>query len=174
MDRPQRSPLFRTRHGRLAMTPPRLAPDDLLRCPHCHYWHPLVLRNGVSSTPYANDMLFWQCGKGSGFFYAGQLGGTSRFETRRPRTYRVGYHCLMPRKRERKPSKLRASSSGPPERPIHPNIHESLVQAIKNKNFVTLVMRDHREESGEPHVYGQRDGRRWCCSTTVRPIRCGS
>ena len=72
--------------------------------------------------------------------------------------YRVGYHCLMPRKRERKPSKLRASSSEPPERPIHPNIHESLVQAIKNKNFVTLVMRDHREESGEPHVYGQRDG----------------
>ena len=32
MDRSQQSPLFRTRHGRLAMTPP-LAPDDLLRCP---------------------------------------------------------------------------------------------------------------------------------------------
>ena len=64
----------------------------------------------------------------------------------------------MPRKRERKPSKLRASTSEQPERPIHPNIHESLVQAIKNTNFVTLVMRDHREESGEPHVYGQRDG----------------
>ena len=73
--------------------------------------------------------------------------------------YRVGYHCLMPRKRERKQSiELRASSSGPPERPIHPNIHESLVQAIKNTNFVTLVMRDHSEESGEPQVYGQRGG----------------
>ena len=73
-------------------------------------------------------------------------------------THRVGYHCLMPRKRERKSSivgdELRASSSGPPERPIHPNIHESLIQAVKNKNFVTLVMRDHTEESGEPHVYG--------------------
>ena len=73
-------------------------------------------------------------------------------------THPVGYHCLMPRKRERKPSKLRASTSEHPERPIHPNIHESLVQAIKNKNFVTLVMRDQSEESGEPHVYGQRDG----------------
>ena len=76
--------------------------------------------------------------------------------------HRVGYHCLMPRKRERKPSivrdELRASTSEQPERPIHPNIHESLVQAIKKKNFVTLVMRDQSEESGEPHVYGQRDG----------------
>ena len=70
----------------------------------------------------------------------------------------VGYHCLMPRKNERKPSKLRASTSEQPERPIHPNIHESLVQAIKNTNFVTLVMRDRSEESGEPHVYGQRVG----------------
>ena len=74
-------------------------------------------------------------------------------------THRVGYHCLMPRKRERNPSiELRASTSEQPERPIHPNIHESLVQAIKNTNFVTLVMRDQSEESGEPHVYGQRDG----------------
>ena len=64
----------------------------------------------------------------------------------------------MPKKRERKPSKLRASTSVQPERPIHPNIYESLVQAIKNTNFVTLVMRDQSEESGEPHVYGQRDG----------------
>ena len=51
----------------------------------------------------------------------------------------------------------REHTSEQPERPIHPNIHESLVQAIKNKNFVTLVMRDQSEESGEPHVYGQRD-----------------
>ena len=60
----------------------------------------------------------------------------------------------------RKPSnRARASTSELTERPIHPNIHESLIQAIKSKNFVTLVMRDHSEESGEPHVYGQRDGR---------------
>jgi hypothetical protein len=68
----------------------------------------------------------------------------------------------VPRKREPKPSilrdDLRASTSEQPERPIHPNIHESLAHAIKNKNFVTLVMRDQSEESGEPHVYGQRDG----------------
>jgi len=70
----------------------------------------------------------------------------------------VGYHCLRPTKRERKPPKLRASTSEQPERPIHPNLHASLVQAIKNTNFVTLVMRDQSEESGEPHVYGQRDG----------------
>ena len=77
-------------------------------------------------------------------------------------THRVGYHCLMPRKREPKPSivwdEVRATSEQP-ERPIHPNFHESLTQAIKNKNFVTLVMRDHTEESGEPHIYGMRDGR---------------
>ena len=68
----------------------------------------------------------------------------------------------MPRKRERKPSiELRASTSEQPERPIHPNIHESLVQAIKNKNFVTLVMRDQSEESGEPHVARGGNGVTW-------------
>lgn len=57
---------------------------DLPRgCHHCHRWHPFVCRS-VKSTDYANDMLFWQCVKGRGFYYAGQLGGTSRFETRRP------------------------------------------------------------------------------------------
>ena len=67
----------------------------------------------------------------------------------------------MPGKRERKPSMddLRASTSEQPKRPIHPNIHESLIQAIKNKNFVTLVLRDQSEGSGEPHVYGQRGER---------------
>jgi hypothetical protein len=64
---------------------------------HHHHSHPainfnarnaddgrLVFRNDVISTSYANDMLFWQCGESSGFYYAGQRGGTSRFETRRP------------------------------------------------------------------------------------------
>jgi hypothetical protein len=41
---------------------------------------------------------------------------------------------------------------------VHANIHGSIVQAIKNKNFVTLAMRDETEESGEPHVYGKRGG----------------
>jgi len=41
------------------MTPSPLARGDLLLCPHCHRWHPLVFRNEVTSTPYANDMLFW-------------------------------------------------------------------------------------------------------------------
>jgi hypothetical protein len=32
----------------------------------------------------ADDMLFWECEKGR--YYAGQVGGTSRFETRRPKS----------------------------------------------------------------------------------------
>jgi hypothetical protein len=132
--------------------------DDLLRCPHCHRWHPLVLRNVVKSTSYAKT-----CCSGNA---ARAVASTMPVNSVSPvdskhadrEIYRVGYHGPMPRKRERKSSivgdELRASSSGPPERPIHPNIHESLIQAIKNKNFVTLVMRDHTEESGEPHVYG--------------------
>ena len=52
-----------------------------------------------------------------------------------------------------------STSKPPTARPLHPNIHESLIQAIKNKNFVTLGMRDQSEESGEPHVYGLRVGR---------------
>ena len=39
----------------------------------------------MTSTDYANAMLFWQCAKGKGFYYAGQPGGSSRFETRRAR-----------------------------------------------------------------------------------------
>ena len=45
------------------------------------------------------------------------------------------------------------------QRPVHPNINESIIDAIKGKNYVTLLMRDHREESGEPHIYGKRGGR---------------
>ena len=44
------------------------------------------------------------------------------------------------------------------QRPIHPNIHQSIIEAIRGKNYVTLVMRDHSEESGEPHIYGKRGG----------------
>jgi hypothetical protein len=34
----------------------------------------------VTSTPYADDMLFFECRQGR--YYAGQIGGSSRFETR--------------------------------------------------------------------------------------------
>jgi hypothetical protein len=57
-------------------------------------------------------------------------------------SHRLGYHCVVPEK---------GDASG-----VHPNIHASLIQAIEHKNFVTLVMRDHTEASGEPHVYGKR------------------
>jgi hypothetical protein len=62
-------------------------PGDELQCPHCRRWHPLTLTTGtVTSTPYANDMLFGECKKGEGIYYAGQVDGTSRFETRRPQS----------------------------------------------------------------------------------------
>jgi hypothetical protein len=62
-----------------------LRPGDELQCPHCCRWHPLTLTTStVTSTPYADDMLFWECGKGR--YYAGQIRGTSRFETRRPKS----------------------------------------------------------------------------------------
>ena len=66
-----------------AMTPPPLAPGDLLHCPHCHGWHPLALNiSDVRSTDYSDAMLFFKCKDGS--YYAGQVGGTSGFETKRP------------------------------------------------------------------------------------------
>jgi len=70
----------------MVFSSPPLAPGDLIRCPHCHRWHPLIHRDDVNSTPHANDMLYWQCStKGTGgYFYAGQLGGTCRFQTKRP------------------------------------------------------------------------------------------
>lgn len=37
-----------------------------------------MFRNDLSSTPYANDMLYWHCGNSAGYYYAGQLGGTAR------------------------------------------------------------------------------------------------
>ena len=101
MDWPQQSPLFRTKHGRLAMTPLPLAPDDLLRCPHCHRWHPLVLRNVVKSTSYAKT-----CCSGNA---ARAVASTMPVNSVSPvdskhadrEIYRVGYHGPMPRKRER-------------------------------------------------------------------------
>ena len=66
-----------------AVTPPPLAPDDLLRCPHCHHWHPLVLRN-VVSTPYSERHVVLDMRQGQWLLLRRSIGGTSRFETRRP------------------------------------------------------------------------------------------
>jgi hypothetical protein len=52
---------------------------DELRCPHCRAWHPVV-RKHEEGTDYTRAMLYWQC-RGRGF-YAGQVGGSSRYETR--------------------------------------------------------------------------------------------
>ena len=57
-----------------------LEPGDELHCPHCRRWHTLVTTS-TEGTPYAVAMLFFECVKG--LYYAGQVGGTSRFETRR-------------------------------------------------------------------------------------------
>lgn len=57
---------------------------------------------------------------------------------------------------------------------VHPTIHQSIIEAIKGKNYVTRVMRDHSEGSGEPHIYGKRGGRPPLLSTTERTIRHGS
>ena len=57
-----------------------LQAGDILRCPHCHHWHPLVKRHD-EGTPYTQDMLYWECRLG--FYYAGQVGGSARFPVRR-------------------------------------------------------------------------------------------
>ena len=47
-----------------------LAAGGLLHCPHCHRWHPLMLTSStVTSTPYADDVPFFECAKGR--YYAG-------------------------------------------------------------------------------------------------------
>jgi hypothetical protein len=58
---------------------PNLQPGDEVSCPHCHPWHILIVRH-TEGTPYAQQMLYWQCG--GGFYYAGQVGGSSRYEAR--------------------------------------------------------------------------------------------
>ena len=55
-----------------------------LRCPHCRRWHPVV-KKYENGTDYTTQMLMWECR--GGFYYAGQIGGESRFPTR-PRAVR--------------------------------------------------------------------------------------
>jgi len=62
----------------------RLQLDSHIHCPHCRHWHPVSLRH-LEGTEYTRAMLHWQCR--SRDFYAGQVGGQSRYPTRRPRTH---------------------------------------------------------------------------------------
>jgi hypothetical protein len=59
---------------------PPLHPGDKLHCPHCRRWH-LVSATHSEGTEYTRRMLFWQC-RGAQY-YAGNIGTTSRHETRR-------------------------------------------------------------------------------------------
>jgi len=59
---------------------PPLHPGDELHCPHCRRWHPVGATN-KEGTEYTRLMLFWEC-RGDRF-YAGQIGTSSRHETRR-------------------------------------------------------------------------------------------
>jgi hypothetical protein len=61
--------------------PQPLQPGDELRCPHCSSWH-VVIQTYREGTDYTRQMLMWGCKGGS--YYAGQIGGTSRHQTRRP------------------------------------------------------------------------------------------
>jgi hypothetical protein len=47
----------------------------------CRRWHP-VMKKYAKGTDYTLQMLMWECRGGS--YYAGQVGGVSRFPTRRP------------------------------------------------------------------------------------------
>lgn len=55
---------------------------DELHCPHCRSWHPVAATN-LEGTEFTRRMLFWNCRGGQ--FYAGNIGTTSRHETRRVR-----------------------------------------------------------------------------------------
>jgi hypothetical protein len=59
---------------------PPLRPGDEVHCPHCRRWHQVAASN-VEGTEYTRLMLFWQCRGGR--YYAGQIGTSSRHETRR-------------------------------------------------------------------------------------------
>jgi hypothetical protein len=56
----------------------RLQVGDVLRCPRCRKWHPVV-KCHTSGTDYTLRMLYFRC-KGQRF-YAGQEGLESRHET---------------------------------------------------------------------------------------------
>jgi hypothetical protein len=59
---------------------PQLQPGDDLPCPHCRSWHAVAATNS-EGTESTRQMLFWKYRRGQ--FYAGNIGTTSRHETRR-------------------------------------------------------------------------------------------
>jgi len=60
--------------GRMTDDTTRLEPDMLLKCSKCGRWHPVHLdRANAGQTVYANEMLYWHCGKS-------RLRGASRAE----------------------------------------------------------------------------------------------
>ena len=60
--------------------PQPLSSGQQLRCPHCARWHVITGYPGSEGTAYTLDMLFFDCREGR--YYAGQVGGTSRFPVR--------------------------------------------------------------------------------------------
>jgi hypothetical protein len=58
---------------------PTLEVGSQIRCPHCHRWHRVVRKYAVG-TDYTRLMLMWECR--GGFYFAGHIGGISRFPTR--------------------------------------------------------------------------------------------
>lgn len=151
---------IRQEHGPTfgAVTARPLTPGDLLHCPHCHRWRRLALKQ-----QHRDQHALRRRDAVLGLREGSLLRGTDRRveSVRHSFSHRpiVGYDQVMPKTdRDQKPSiawdELVASTT---ERPVHPNIHESIIQAIQNKNFVTLIMHGH-EMSGEPHVYGMRGG----------------
>jgi hypothetical protein len=56
-----------------------LAPGNERHCPHCRRWHPVMAKH-AEGTEYTLRMLYRDCRRAS--YYAGQIGGSSRHETR--------------------------------------------------------------------------------------------
>lgn len=64
--------------GRMNDETTRLEQDMLLKCSKCGRWHAVHLdRANAGQTDYANEMLYWHCGKSR--YYAGHVGGTARY-----------------------------------------------------------------------------------------------
>ena len=56
-----------------------LHPGHELHCPHCRRWHPIT-RSHDAGTDYTVQMMYFEC---PGLrYYAGQIGQSSRHETR--------------------------------------------------------------------------------------------
>jgi hypothetical protein len=59
-----------------------LQPEMLLKCSRCGRWHEVRFDNAhAGETPHAREMLYWFCGTGR--YYAGQVGGSSRYLVKR-------------------------------------------------------------------------------------------